>query len=259
MMGFAALVESEPDFELTPAMSRALGPDYNPNMRFANAEENAPPTPLARIIGTFYRAVIGDEQFPRATTSVFFSDCAFIVYPTLENVFFAAQGLLNSLLMFHRIPVRIGIAYGTFIDARHSSIRTPLYSITTAQFFGTGVNRAHSAERTKENGFRAFVHPSIDIASAPNDFLKSHYVPLDAPTSTAAGEVSLLTNGFSDANRLGLSLASMKEAAPAGSRHHYDATFVAIRKMYNFSPPSGPRVTVRLIPKPLINVPEPPD
>ena len=240
-------------------MSTALGPDYNPNVRFANAEENIAPTPLARTIGTFYRSVIGNEQFTRATTSVFFSDCAFIVFPTLENVFFAAQGLLNSLLLFHRIPVRIGIAYGTFIDARHSSIRTPLYSITTAQFFGTGVNRAHGAERTKESGFRAFVHPSIDIAASPNSFLKSHYLPLETPTSTAAGEVSLLTNGFSDANRLGFSLAAMKEAAPAGAHHHYDATFVAIRKMYNAWPPSGPRVTVRSIPKPLINVPEPPD
>jgi hypothetical protein len=109
MMGFAALVESEPDFELTPAMSRALGPDYNPNVRFANAEENIAPTPLARTIGTFYRSVIGNEQFTRATTSVFFSDCAFIVFPTLENVFFAAQGLLNSLLLFHRIPFASGL------------------------------------------------------------------------------------------------------------------------------------------------------
>ena len=259
VMGFAALVESEPDLELTPAMSRALAPDYNPNVQYANPADNVAPTTLVRTIGAFYRTVVGNEQYPRATSAVFFSDCVFLVFDDLDHAFFSAQGILNYLLIFHRIAVRVGIGFGTFIDARHSAIRTPRYSLTAAQFFGTGVTRAHAAERTKISGFRALIHPSVDVAASQNQFLKSHYVPLQSPSQSAAGEVNILSSGaiFSDANRMGSSLAAMKAWAPESAHHHYDATFIAVRNMYNVSPfKSGPFRPIAMTPTPILNIPD---
>jgi hypothetical protein len=160
VMGFSDLVESEPDFELTAAMSRALASDYNPNVRFSNPDDNALPTPLVKTIGAFYRSVINTEHYSRAKPVVFFSDSAFLVFDELTPAFFFAHGLLNSLLIFQRVAVRVGLAHGTFIDARHTALRTPSYSLTAAQFFGTGIIRAHRAERTKVDGFRALFTPA---------------------------------------------------------------------------------------------------
>jgi hypothetical protein len=62
-----------------------------------------------------------------------FSDSAFVSVPSLANIVGFSRGLMRRLLG-HCVPVRMGLARGSFRTLRTLSDRTRTASINTAQF-----------------------------------------------------------------------------------------------------------------------------
>ena len=61
-----------------------------------------------------------------------------------------------------RVPVRMGIAYGTFHRVRFRADTTEDVGIYTSQFYGTGAMRAYKTEHNAGKGMRVFIHPSAE-------------------------------------------------------------------------------------------------
>ena len=60
-----------------------------------------------------------------------------------------------------QVPVRMGLAHGTWHVQRFSFDVVDSKTITRAVFYGTAVVRAHNAERYGGKGCQIFLHPSI--------------------------------------------------------------------------------------------------
>lgn len=88
-----------------------------------------------------------------------FSDCAFAVYKTALQAANSATGLMQHLLTLS-VPVRMGLAYGTWHVNRFSFAVADATTVTRAVFYGTGVVRATQAEKHGGKGCRIFVHSS---------------------------------------------------------------------------------------------------
>src|SRR5262249_33497399 len=87
-----------------------------------------------------------------------FSDCAFL---DMANSIAAAIMAKNAIREFikERVPVRIGVATGTFYRL---SVSTKIADTTISEcrFIGTAVVYAHEAEKCGEKGMRILLHPS---------------------------------------------------------------------------------------------------
>jgi hypothetical protein len=93
-----------------------------------------------------------------------FSDCAFAVYDTALSAARSAAELMRQFFEL-AVPVRMGLAYGTWHVRRFSfDVNAPL-TITRAAFYGTGVVRAVQTEKSGGKGMRIFVHRDLPHAS----------------------------------------------------------------------------------------------
>ena len=149
MLGFSALTEQHPD---------------HIEWDFGSQEISAATSPTDKQIGGFQHALntlaeaVGDASSPSHVMA--FSDCAFLVY---DNPLQAALSASRLMRYFFRVqvPVRMGLAHGTWHVQRFSFDVVDSKTITRAVFYGTAVVRAHNAERYGGKGCQIFLHPSI--------------------------------------------------------------------------------------------------
>lgn len=239
VLGFAALTEEhELDQESIMLSDRPLSLSLTYD-KIAKVQNNA----LTRTFGGFHQTLKGTLQLAQMRhplTAITFSDSAFIVTRHLVEAASLATDLVTSLMTQH-IPVRIGIAYGSFAALRFRSDITRDGGDHAAHFLGTAVVRAHAAESCGIKGMRLLLHPSA-VALLSD--------PIDNRRSSATAELHLVPCSEGEGNRAGVScevdywrlrptaeaaawhaLQDMWEAAPKCEHFHYQATAQAIDRM----------------------------
>jgi hypothetical protein len=107
-------------------------------------------------------------------SAIAFSDSAFIATDRIYDAICIAEDIWN-LLIKERIPVRCGIAYGSFLVLRFRSDSSLRAKTHAAQFVGKGVVWAHAACELSELKASAssFIHPpqcilGIQISAGTN-------------------------------------------------------------------------------------------
>jgi hypothetical protein len=155
MLGFADLVEREGD-ELN---------ELNPI--FAGVELYSP-SPASSLLGyrfiNFHRCLQTartNMQEGRSGTAIIFSDSAFFAFDTLDRAIALARSLMYGLVVSD-VPVRMGIAHGSFRGLRFNSDTSDQTSVHMSQFLGTGVVRAYKTERCGLPGLRVLIHPDLE-------------------------------------------------------------------------------------------------
>ena len=155
MLGFADLVESEGG-ELSE-----LNPIYT-------GVELYSPSPAESLLGyrfiNFHRCINQARerlQEMGAGTAIVFSDSAFFRLETLNNAIHLARTLMFELVTSD-IPVRMGLAHGSYRMLRFLTDSSANVYFHMSQFLGTGVVRAYQTERSGVAGLRILLHPNLE-------------------------------------------------------------------------------------------------
>ena len=155
MLGFAALVEREGDElnELNPVFTGV---------------ELYSPSPAESLLGyrfiNFHRCLNEARvrlQEMRAGTAIVFSDSAFLRMDTLDNAIHIARTLMFELVT-SEVPVRMGLARGSYRMLRFLTDESAQVSFHVSQFLGTGIVRAYRAEGCGVPGLRILLHPDLE-------------------------------------------------------------------------------------------------
>lgn len=240
MLGFAALTEAYPiDVGMLNAHNRPFSASFEMVL-------GTPKNPLTEAFHGFHFALrwaIDMANMRRPVTAITFSDSAFIAFTHLIDAATLAVDLARSMLS-RKIPVRIGIAFGSFAALRFRSDVTAEGGDHASEFLGTAVVRAYQAERCGIKGLRVFLHPSV------HPLLKDAiHNPAEPPVSGPAIrplECPLLERANHTAVRYELDywdpaptkeasawrgLQEMWDKAPDFALEHYQATAEAINRM----------------------------
>ena len=156
LLGFASLTESYP-IEL----NHIQGSDRLSDS-IARIVSGQKKNPLTEAFTNFHRALKGAidiAQIHHPLTAITFSDSAYIATRHFFEAVNIASYIVQTLLS-QRVPVRAGIAHGTFSAVRFRSDVTLEGGDHAAHFLGTGVVRAHAAETCGIKGIRILLHPS---------------------------------------------------------------------------------------------------
>ena len=154
MLGFAALVEKYPDATAVQYHTDEDGESHNVNVTSQSAERFR----LFQLV--LDRFLDKHSEYHPDCKAMLFSDCAFIVDKSALVCALSAVDLMQDFIRMC-IPVRMGIALGTFNEVRSSSDVRGAFSVTRSLFTGTAVARANAAEGCGGKGMRIFLHPSI--------------------------------------------------------------------------------------------------
>ncbi len=239
LLGFASLTEAHPvDLDLIKAFDRPFAGSIETLLA---SQRN----PLTQAFTCFHRslkATIDSAQRQHPLTAITFSDSAFIATPHLFEAANVAIDLLKYLLP-QRIPVRIGVAYGSFAAVRFRSDVTVDGGDHAAHFLGTGVVRSHATESCGIKGLRILLHPSVeqllnDVVHNPQLPNKGQIRYVECSEEERSNTVGVryeidywrfkFTTKKADAWR---ALQDMWDAAPQVKVKHYQATAEAINRM----------------------------
>jgi hypothetical protein len=236
MLGFASLTESHP---LDVDRLRA-------HDRFITYIENylgKPKNPLADQFSLFHNGVknatsMANMRYP--LTAISFSDSAFIATTHLHEVVAVAADLLRYVTS-SGVPVRAGIAYGSFAALRFKSDITSDGGDHSVQFLGTAVVRATVAEKCGIKGFRILLHPSVmPLLDNPRHNPPGAKDPIrvlkcaDGELANKAGvqhEIDYWNFPITREASAWRSLQDMWDMAPTAEQNHYEATAGAINRM----------------------------
>jgi class 3 adenylate cyclase len=159
ILGFAALTESYPiDVNLIKIRDRLFSPSLTEDTILELSRNR-----LADTFSGFHsslRDVLSRANMRHSLTSITFSDSVFVATTYAFEAVNIAVELLHTLLP-QKIPIRIGIAYGSFAAVRFSSNITSDSGDHAVQFLGTAVVRAHATETCGIKGLRILLHPSV--------------------------------------------------------------------------------------------------
>ena len=157
VLGFADLTEAYPiDLEILQAHGRRFSFNIDNILR---ASRNR----LTHTFTGFHSSLaaeldLASMRYP--LTAVTFSDSAFIVTTYVYEAVNISIDLIHSLVS-QKIPVRMGIAYGSFAALRFKSDIMSDGGDHAAQFLGTAIVRAHAAETCGIKGLRILIHHSV--------------------------------------------------------------------------------------------------
>lgn len=260
LLGFAALTENnELESDRIRTAERPLSLDLDTLLT------TPPANPLTKTFTGFHyslRWAIQLAQMKHALTAITFSDAAFIATTHLFEAAKLAVYLMQSLLQ-QRIPLRIGIASGSFSAVRFRSDIALDGGDHAAHFLGTGVVNSYRTERCGVSGLRILLHPSAhallsDPAHNPltlEDYIR-HICCSDEERNNPENKVSvgyeidywhLKPTAEKDAWR---ALQDMWSVAPAYAVKHYEATAAAINRMrVSQGEPSLKRLRRRTLPR----------
>jgi len=241
MLGFAALTEAHPiDLRMLRTRSRPGSLDLEDIW-------GQPKNPLTEAFSSFHLHIkwaIITAEMSHAVTAISFSDSVFFATTSFVAAARFAVDLVFDMLS-SRVPVRIGIASGSFAALRFRSDVSTDGGDHAAQFLGTAVVRAYRAEKCGVKGMRVLVHPSIepllvegdpgDPPSASGGARRFRFLDLPSAELDNTAQVryeldywNLATTKERDAWHR---LQDMWEAAPGFARQHYEATADAINRM----------------------------
>lgn len=178
MLGFSDLIEKYPiDLDEMKARSRPLSvenisyifdgfPDYFDPKTFplcrTPEKMKKPENRLSKIFVNFHESIkwaIEMAKMRHPITAITFSDSVFISTNYLFESVQIAVDLVQDL-MSRKVPLRVGIAYGSFEALTFKSDISIDGGDHASQFLGTAVVRAHLAESCGIKGIRILLHPS---------------------------------------------------------------------------------------------------
>jgi hypothetical protein len=205
---------------------------------------NEPRNPLTDAYWSFHNALkwaIRTSEMSHALTAISFSDSAFIATDCLFEAAKIAISLSRSMLS-QRVPVRMGLAFGSFLALRFRSDIGLDGGDHAAQFLGTAVVRSHQAEACGIKGIRILLHPSVEpllVDSTHNPGGSPHVSWIECSKaeqekSKQIGvryELNYWCSAPGEAKKAWRGLQSMWATAPDSELEHYQATAEAINRM----------------------------
>lgn len=162
LLGFAASVIRDADQE-TSALTRQV--------RGCRARPVKTPPPTRRyfsghmqefaVFHGHLEEAFEEHDWNGPATFVTFSDSFFVAASTLSTLIEFAELFMRSAIC-ERLPLRCGMAMGTFVAHRFAQEYEGDLHSHSAQFLGTGVVRAYfAAEWSGVKGLRILLHPSL--------------------------------------------------------------------------------------------------
>lgn len=147
--------------------------------------------------------------------------------------------LLMRELIYHQIPVRMGIGFGTLVIIGFKSETSLAGEDHAANFFGPAVTRAHAAEHCGIKGMRILVHDSAFFELSRNDdgsqhYYRDHLIECDPDETRHLNGVSHEVDFVTRAEHPDLVLERIRRMAaraPDEAQHHYTATLAALDRM----------------------------
>lgn len=200
--------------------------------------------PLTHAFTEFHSAVRWALQLANlmhSSTAITFSDSAFVATTKLYEAVGIATHLMKSLLS-RGVPMRAGIASGSFEAVRFRSDISIDGGDHAAHFLGTGVTRAHASEGCGIKGCRIVLHPTAAVLlknplhnpphPAAEHVRYLECTPTECNNKVAAlHEVDYWSFGRTDEKDAWRALQEMWDSAPESENHHYVATAEAINRM----------------------------
>lgn len=195
------------------------------------------PNKLTKVFSSFHSTLEGGFHLARLHchfTSITFSDSAFIVTHNLNDAVYVINYLMCGFLRYG-VPVRAGIALGTFEAIRFKSDIMPDSGEHTSHFLGTGVVKACQAESCGIKGMRILIHPSVEklfeVMPTSNLLLQDcDYSEIDNSIGVKK-EINYWDYNTTDEKTTWKMFQKMWKEAPEKSKKHYEATAGAIQKM----------------------------
>ena len=235
VLGFADLTENNPiDIDRLNLLAGPVGENVWAQIEAAKSD------PLAATFVRFHQGVkfaIDLATIQHRVTSITFSDSVFFATAYLHEAVEMAINLVRHSL-WQRVPIRVGIAFGTFAVLGFDSRTAGSATANSAQFLGTGVVRAHLAESCGLKGCRIFLHPTaadlvVKPPHNPHDVVRILSCPEDPADNKArvSTEVNYWPDAPTEEKRLWQSLQDMWQRCPPGARQQYHATATAINRM----------------------------
>jgi hypothetical protein len=230
MLGFADLVEKE-------------GEELNELNPVFTGVELYSPSPSDSLLGyrfiNFHRCLNQARmrlQEMGAGTAIVFSDSAFFRIETLDNAIQLARTLMFELVT-SEIPVRMGLARGSFRMLRFLTDSSAHVSFHMSQFLGTGVVRAYQTERCGIPGLRILLHPNLESSLDKNSLGIVPVQPSKKMRLNVQSEVNYLEAGdnhmgqdFEDCIQFDC-LRWMMGTTDEAFQYHYVETFNAWNNM----------------------------
>jgi hypothetical protein len=193
ILGFSYLTEASPQSMITPPMFFAT--DHHGRVADELAIDTRPSSWAFYYFHEFLERWLQAQarRGGAGLTVLSFSDSAFVVLNDAASVASLARHMMRACLL-RKVPVRIGIARGTFQHVRFRSDTAHQVLIYGAQFYGTGIVRAHHAEHVGK-GMRVFLHPSMkDHLGSITRGGYSKILDLEKPTEAGHWELEYLTD-----------------------------------------------------------------
>jgi hypothetical protein len=203
-----------------------------------------PENPLTKAFSSFHSYVKGGiaiAELHEAVTAITFSDSVFFATSNLATAAGFAIDLAHSLLS-GKVPVRMGLALGSFAALRFRSDVSAEGGDHAAQFLGTAVVRAVKAEACGINGMRILVHPSIEQVLGQHFNVSSsmfarqlQFLPLPEDERDNSAQVAYELNYWDLAKtkeeKAWHALQDMWAKVPEAAAKHYEATARSIDRM----------------------------
>lgn len=193
---------------------------------------------LTEVFSNFHHMLESGFSLARLSchfTSITFSDSAFIATNRLQDAVLVISNLMRGFIR-NQVPVRAGIASGTFEVIRFKSDIMSDSSEHASHFLGTGVVKACQSESCGIKGMRILLHPSIEEICAKTCTGKSILIQeCDSIESNnkigVTKEINYWDFNITDEKTSWRNFQKMWKTAPANSADHYEATANAIQKM----------------------------
>lgn len=192
---------------------------------------------LTEIFSSFHSSLEGGLNLARLNchfTSITFSDSAFIVTANLNDAVSVINNLMCSFLRYG-VPVRAGIALGTFEAIRFKSDIMPDFGEHASHFLGSGVVQACRTESCGINGMRILIHPSIETLF---ETIYTNSLFLQDCDNSEIGnslgvkkEINYWDYNATDEKTAWKMFQKMWKEAPGRAKKHYEATANSIQKM----------------------------
>ena len=242
MLGFSNLTEQcsieEEDFA---ELDRPNPKDFL-RVRFEAVGENKLLEHYTKFSMAVEAAVDWELRSDKQLTAITFSDSAFIAVESVHTAISMGKSIMTQLIR-ERIPIRVGVAYGSFLVLRFRSDLSLRAGTHAAQFVGTGVVWSHAAaEASGIKGMRLLVHKSAAERVNDGEFVPqapqlAHRIVELAPTEqtnkvSVVFEISHLNSGPNHSDgELWAHIQAMRDDSPEGAWPHYVATLDSITRM----------------------------
>jgi hypothetical protein len=231
ILGFEQLIEAHPEAITTHP------PDADRSTSSGTSESSL-------LYNRFFSRILESQLFSETLNgglrAMIFSDCAFIVGGTaLRTALFAVE-LMRECVLNH-VPVRMGVASGSFNSIRTTTDEFDSSVISRSMFTGTSITRAAKAEGNPLKGMRIFVHPKTTSAALDNIRLRVKVLPLRSPSKSAGWELDYSRPQGRDVNqdtseeaelKLFRAVAEMRQPDMTKRvKRHYTETVKALNEM----------------------------